>query len=42
MTGFVVQGHILEWFQKDNVSLRTGVKFRFAITGVNYILKYIK
>ncbi len=25
MTGFVVQGHILEWFLKDHVTLKTGV-----------------
>ncbi len=32
---------ILEWFLKDHVTFKTGVKFNFAITGINYILKYI-
>jgi len=35
---------ILEWFLKDHVTLKTGVmmlKISFAITEINYILKYI-
>ncbi len=35
---------ILEWFLKDHVTLKTEVmaaNFSFAITGINYILKYI-
>ncbi len=36
---------ILEWFLKDHVTLKTGVmmlKIQLCITGMNYILKYIK
>ncbi len=37
---------ILELFLKDHVTLKTGVmmlkKFSFAVTGIHYILKYIK
>jgi len=34
-----------EWFLKDHVTLKTGVmmlKIQLRITGINYILKYIK
>ncbi len=36
---------ILEWFLKDYVTLKTGeimLKIQLCITGINYILKYIK
>ncbi len=36
---------ILEWFLKDHVTLKTEVmmlKIQLCITGINYILKYIK
>jgi len=36
---------ILDWFLTDHVTLKTGVmmrKIQFCITGINYILKYIK
>ncbi len=42
---FEYQISILEWYMKDNVTLKTVVmmlKIQFAITGINYILKYIK
>ncbi len=35
----------LEWFLKDHVTLKTGVimlNIQLCITGINYILKYIK
>ncbi len=34
---------ILEWFLKDQVTVKTGVmmlKIQLCITGINYILKY--
>jgi len=36
---------MLEWFLKDHVTLKTGVmmlKIQLCITGINYILKYVK
>ncbi len=34
------QNSVSEWFLKDHVTLKTA-EFSFAITGINYILKYI-
>ncbi len=42
---FEYQIRILEWFLKDHVTLKTGImmlKIYFCITGINYILQYIK
>ncbi len=39
---FEQQIRILEWFLKDNVTGVMTQKFSFEITGINYILKYIK
>ncbi len=39
------QINILDWFLKDHVTMKTGVmmlKIQLCITGINYILKYIK
>ncbi len=33
---------ILEWFLKDHVTLKPGVKIQIWITGINYIWKYIQ
>ncbi len=44
-TSFKQQISILEWFLKDQVTLKTGVmmlKIQLLITGINYFLKYIK
>ncbi len=43
--GDLVQGHILEWFLKDHMTLKTGVmmlKIQLCITWIKYILKYIQ
>ncbi len=36
MTDFVVQGHILEWFLKDHVTLKTWSNGCFAIIEIHY------
>ncbi len=44
MTGFVVQGHILQWFLKDHVNEAWNNScWKFCFTSqINYIFKYIK
>ncbi len=44
-TDHIIPNSILEWFLKDHVTLKTGVmmlKIQLGITGIKYILKYIK